>query len=315
MKAWNDFVKPIVVLGVICAVTSALLAVTNNVTAPIIEKNAAATANATRAALLPAGSFAEVKTDVEGVTELYAADDGAAGYVVTAEAKGYGGMVPVMVAFNADGKIAGVNFLSNSETPGLGQKVRSEKFQSQFSGMPAEAFSLSDIDKVAGATISSSAAVTAINAAITAYSAEAGIEQIDLSALSEDEVNAMILPDSGALTAYDIPNADEIAAYKGESYGIIIYAEASGFYKKPLIAAVGFDNDGNITGVWFNAENETEGVGKQVGTDAAFAADFVGDNGVGDSDAIAGATVSSTAAVDAVNNAIAFYQAEMEATA
>lgn len=33
-NTWNDFVKPIVVLGVICLVTSLLLAVTNNVTAP-----------------------------------------------------------------------------------------------------------------------------------------------------------------------------------------------------------------------------------------------------------------------------------------
>ena len=31
-NTWNDFVKPIVVLGVICLVTSLLLAVTNNVT-------------------------------------------------------------------------------------------------------------------------------------------------------------------------------------------------------------------------------------------------------------------------------------------
>ena len=39
-NTWNDFVKPIVVLGVICLVTSLLLAVTNNVTAPIIAENA-----------------------------------------------------------------------------------------------------------------------------------------------------------------------------------------------------------------------------------------------------------------------------------
>ena len=45
-NTWNDFVKPIVVLGVICLVTSLLLAVTNNVTAPIIAENAVKTANA-----------------------------------------------------------------------------------------------------------------------------------------------------------------------------------------------------------------------------------------------------------------------------
>ncbi|MFR9161090.1 MAG: FMN-binding protein [Ruthenibacterium lactatiformans] len=137
-NTWNDFVKPIVVLGVICLVTSLLLAVTNNVTAPIIAENAVKTANATRQALLPsADTFTEVapETPTEGVTAIYKADNDS-GYVITAQAKGYGGEVPVMVAFNAEGTIEAVQFLDNDETPGLGQKVKSEAFQSQFSGMP-----------------------------------------------------------------------------------------------------------------------------------------------------------------------------------
>lgn len=149
-NTWNDFVKPIVVLGVICLVTSLLLAVTNNVTAPIIAENAVKTANATRQALLPsADTFTEVapETPTEGVTAIYKADNDS-GYVITAQAKGYGGEVPVMVAFNAEGTIEAVQFLDNDETPGLGQKVKSEAFQSQFSGMPAEEFGLSDIDAI-----------------------------------------------------------------------------------------------------------------------------------------------------------------------
>ena len=35
-------------------------------------------------------------------------------------------------------------------------------------------------------------------------------------------------------------------AYKGEAYGVVIYAQAEGFYKKPVTAAVGFDDDGVI---------------------------------------------------------------------
>ena len=131
-NTWNDFVKPIVVLGVICLVTSLLLAVTNNVTAPIIAENAVKTANATRQALLPsADTFTEVapETPTEGVTAIYKADNDS-GYVITAQAKGYGGEVPVMVAFNAEGTIEAVQFLDNDETPGLGQKVKSEAFQS-----------------------------------------------------------------------------------------------------------------------------------------------------------------------------------------
>ena len=304
-NTWNDFVKPIVVLGVICLVTSLLLAVTNNVTAPIIAENVVKTANATRQALLPsADTFTEVapETPTEGVTAIYKADNDS-GYVITAQAKGYGGEVPVMVAFNAEGTIEAVQFLDNDETPGLGQKVKSEAFQSQFSGMPAEEFGLSDIDAITGATISSGAAASAINAAIAAYNQEAGVAGEDLSALSPEELRAALLPDAGAITPVDVSADGVTEAYKGEAYGVVIYAQAEGFYKKPVTAAVGFDDDGVITGVYIDASNETAYVGGQVGR-PRFAGQFVGKTSLDGVDAVAGATISSNAAMDAVQKAI-----------
>lgn len=175
MKLWNDFLRPVVTLVVICVVTSALLAYTNGVTAPIIKENTERTANETRAALLPEaeGAFSEVKVDVENVSEAYAADNGA-GYVISAAAKGYGGDVPVMVAFNADGQIEAVKFLDNDETPGLGQKVKDAAFQDQFAGREASAMTLDDIDGLSGATYSTNGALDGINAAIQAYQTIAG---------------------------------------------------------------------------------------------------------------------------------------------
>jgi Na+-translocating ferredoxin:NAD+ oxidoreductase subunit G len=169
-KAWNEFLKPIVVLVVICLVTSTLLAVTNSVTAPIIAEKAQGAAGEARRALLPdADKFVPVEgVDIPGVTDVYKAENGA-GVVITAEASGYGGPVPVMVAFGADGSIAAVKFLENSETPGLGQKVLEEGFGAQFSGKAAQPMTLADIDAISGATISSTAAVNAINSAIAAY--------------------------------------------------------------------------------------------------------------------------------------------------
>ena len=315
MKLWNEFIKPIVVLVVICVITSALLGITNSVTAPVIAENAVKAANDVRTALLPAADGAFTKTEIEpvdGVTEVYTADNGA-GCVISAEAQGYGGSVPVMVAFGKDGAITAVNFLSNSETPGLGQKVRTEKFGAQFTGMEATSFGLSDIDAISGATISSSAAVTAINAAITAYNQVMGIEQVDLSAMSEEEVLAYVLPDGGALTPVDVPNADDSAAYTAANGGIIISSTVDGFYKKPLTAVVGFDADGTVLGVWFDAKNETEGVGQQVGANEAFAAEFVGQSGTAEADVVAGASVSSGYAIDAVNQAMDYFNAAKEA--
>ena len=105
---------------------------------------------------------------VDGVTEVYVADNGA-GAVITAEASGYGGAVPVMVAFNSEGKIEAVQFLDNDETHGLGQKVKDAEFQDQFAGREASEMTINDIDALSGATYSTNGALDGVNAAIKAY--------------------------------------------------------------------------------------------------------------------------------------------------
>ncbi len=312
-KIYSDFIKPIVILTVICVVTSALLAVTNEVTAPIILKAEIDSANAQRATLLPADSFTEIESTTEGVSQIYEADDGT-GYVITSAANGYNGSVPVMVAFDTNGKITGVSFLPNSETPGFGQKVREEDFQGQFAGMDAQPITLSDIDAVSGATVSSSAAVQAINYAIQGYAQVSGFgTEKSVQDLTPDEVHELVLPNSGALTKVDV-SADDIGdVFKGENYGYIVYASEPGYNDKPLTAVVGFDGSGAIVGVWFNSSNETDGLGTQVTTNTEFTQGFIGDSEHANSDAIAGATYSSNAANIAVNKAVQFIMQEMGA--
>lgn len=312
-KVWNDFLKPVVILVLICIVTSALLGATNMLTAPVIVENAIRTANEARRELLPAADkFTEMKVSYDGVVDMYAADNGE-GHIITAAAKGYGGEVPVMVAFDKEGQITAVKFLENTETAGLGQKVHDKKFYSQFAGRSNEKMSLSDIDAITGATITSSAALTAINSAITAYNEEVMGKAIVV--LTPEETRAAILPDAGDITkatlTATIDGVTEV--YKGSNYGLIIYTEVKGFYKKPLFAAVGFDNSAVVTGVWFDASKETEGFGQQVGTSAEFAAQFIGKTSADGIDAIAGATVSSTAAQGAVQLAIDAYSQVKEA--
>ena len=106
-STWNDILKPVVVLTTICLVVSGLLGLTNSVTAPIIEENARLAADAARIELLPTATdgFDFVDgVDMEGVTEIYKARNGA-GYTITAFGKGYGGAVNFMFAFDNDGKI------------------------------------------------------------------------------------------------------------------------------------------------------------------------------------------------------------------
>ena len=162
-------IRPTLILTLICLLATLLLAGLNRLTTPIIAENEAQAANETYAALLPnADGFTARSCNIDGVTAVMEADNGA-GYVITAQSRGYGGQVPAAVAFSPDGTILGVAMMDNSETPGLGQKVTDSAFSGQFSGRAAAEFTIDDIDAITGATISSKAAVSAINLAIEAY--------------------------------------------------------------------------------------------------------------------------------------------------
>ena len=83
--------------------------------------------------------------------------------VIGSSEKGYSGLVKIMVGFNPDGSIKNIVVLEQKETPGLGTKMKSEKFIRQFKGKKPSEFNLKpqknggDVDAIAGATISTRA--------------------------------------------------------------------------------------------------------------------------------------------------------------
>ena len=125
MSVFQDFIKPTLVLAVICLVISFALAKTYSITQPIIDRLAIETANAARAEVLPGASDFEQLTVAnmpEGGLDAYRATDGS-GYVITTVWKGYGGTIKVMFGMDANGVITGAKVLENSETAGLGTKA------------------------------------------------------------------------------------------------------------------------------------------------------------------------------------------------
>ena len=172
-ETWNSLVKPVVVLVVICLITSALLAVTNGATAPIIAKAEKAAAMAAYAEVLPEaeGDFDAVEVDMEGIAELVKANNGA-GYAVKAVGRGYGGDVPVVLGFDAEGTIVNAKFLQNGESAGFGMKLWDGNeagfaFADSLVGKSgAVALHEDGVDGITGATISSKAAVDAVNSAM-----------------------------------------------------------------------------------------------------------------------------------------------------
>jgi len=166
----KDIVMPIAVLVVICLVISAALAVTNNVTKPVIDKGAAERAEAARAEIIPeAQGFVQLSLDgmPASISEAYGTLNDV-GYVFTAVVTGYGGDMTIMCGIANDGTIIMCKTLSHSETKGMGSKTADEPFRSQFVGVDS---TLDGVSAITGATISSKAYLGAVNDIFTAYEA------------------------------------------------------------------------------------------------------------------------------------------------
>ena len=159
-------IRSIIVLVSICAVVSIALALTNSVTAPIIEKNEAGKANAALLEVLPdGGSFETVDmtayTLPSTVTAVYKASSG--GCVVQMTTSGYASGMVIMCGVNADGTVAGSKLLSSSETPSIGGAA-ADSFAPNVVGKTAE--DIDAVEIVSGATKTTAAYRSAVKDAL-----------------------------------------------------------------------------------------------------------------------------------------------------
>ncbi|MBR2264706.1 MAG: FMN-binding protein [Firmicutes bacterium] len=173
----KNMLAPTIVLVCICLVASMLLAATFQITKPIIDDINVRMANESRAEVLPeADGFTQVDAELlDGVTEVYKADNGA-GYVITSAFKGFGGLVTVMTGMDADGVIQNIKVTdASNETPGLGSKTtlpdHTNKFQGVSGTITSDKASTEGtyIAPVTGASYSSKAVFNAVSAALAQY--------------------------------------------------------------------------------------------------------------------------------------------------
>lgn len=168
-KSFNEIIKPVLVLVCICLVVTALLAYINSVTSPIIAKaEQEKTEQAMSEVLADADGFEklEIENLPDRVTEVYSASNGS-GYVFMLTTKGYGGDMKLICGMKADGTIEQCKTLSHAETSGLGSKTAEDPYRNQYCGKNAD--TLSEVDAITGATISSTAYKNAIEDAFKAY--------------------------------------------------------------------------------------------------------------------------------------------------
>ena len=172
--SFKEIAVPAITLFLIATICTAILAVTNNVTAPKIAENNEQAEIATRQLVFEdAKSFSDVKNG-EDATYVEALDEkgNVIGYVFTSSSKGYGGEIRVMTGIGADGKVTGMEILAIEETAGLGMNAKKEDFRKQYVGNDG-AFAVvksdageNQIQALTGATITSQAVTDAVNVAV-----------------------------------------------------------------------------------------------------------------------------------------------------
>ncbi len=190
----KGFVNAIVVLFAITVVMGAALGVVNNITKEPIAKTKQEAKEAASKKVYPSAAKIATSSTVDYATindvvhqlgyptvdidELAVALDssGAAiGYVVTATtSEGYGGDIQIIIGISIDGTVQGLDFLTINETVGFGLNAKEPEFKDQFVGQQVLEFQYTktgasgegEIDAISGATITTSAVVDAVNAAV-----------------------------------------------------------------------------------------------------------------------------------------------------
>ena len=203
------------------------------------------------------------------------------GDVHQGKAVGFGnGEVTARLTLNDDGTIAALVIDASTQTPGFGTRCADEEFTAQFIGKSGPFTLNENVDGLTGATITSTAAVEAINAALTS------------PAMAAEDLEPV---------ATEAPAATEEPAVQTAE---VKTATAAGYDGNEITVQVTDDN-GVITSLTVDASTQTPGLGQKC-AEEAFTSQFIGKSApltLGEGiDAVASATITSQAVVDAVNS-------------
>lgn len=135
--------------------------------------------------IVPGADFQKTEVVAKNILQAHDENGKVVGWVITATGMGYADKIKALVGLNVDGsKITGIYVLDQKETPGLGNKITTIKWNSQFIDQPADIplsvhkrmteaqKKLKDgkIDAISGATISSKAlAEKVVNPAVKKF--------------------------------------------------------------------------------------------------------------------------------------------------
>ena len=292
----GDIVKLALRLFIFALVASVLLAVTNEVTKGPIEQQKLASKMAALNTVLPGCEYEQIEyegiSDDSALDEIFIgknADGSIKGYALTANPQGYGGEIPITLGVSEGGYVTQVYVGSLQETQGLGSRVGDDAFKEQFIAIAADPDTLrNDVDTIAGATISSSAFVNAVQEMLTYTKGTLGIEP---HAGDKDAILAEAAAINGGDEGEDAPVETTTNTY-----------DVTGF--APFKVEIALDDAGKIVSVSVPENNETPGFGADLIADQSVFDALVGqDIATAQIDVKSGVTLTSDAINDALKQA------------
>ena len=292
----GDIVKLALRLFIFALVASVLLAVTNEVTKGPIEQQKLASKMAALNTVLPGCEYEQIEyegiSDDSALDEIFIgknADGSIKGYALTANPQGYGGEIPITLGVSEGGYVTQVYVGSLQETQGLGSRVGDDAFKEQFIAIAADPDTLrNDVDTIAGATISSSAFVNAVQEMLTYTKGTLGIEP---HAGDKDAILAEAAAINGGDEGEDAPVETTTNTY-----------DVTGFAAFKVDVTV--DSNGKIVSVSVPENSETPGLGADLIADQSVFDALVGqDIATAQIDVKSGVTLTSNAINDALKQA------------
>ena len=262
----------------------------------------------------PAGKPAEAET-VEPV-----------GDVLTAAAPGFAGQdVIVNATMNADGTIATLSFDMSKQAPPVCDLCNTDEFKAQFIGKAGPFVKGEGVDIVSGATFTSEGIIAAVN---KLYETEETFAEAPATVIAEGDTAALAVKADGVAVVTPVEGyTGEVAVNLTVENGQVTAGEfaapadtgaepapvdniigtAPGF-QSDVNVSITLAEDGTIAALSIGSADETPGFGTRCGEDEAFINQFVGKKGpfaIGENvDALTGATMTSTAVVEAINVAM-----------
>ncbi|MBR3335363.1 MAG: FMN-binding protein, partial [Clostridia bacterium] len=216
--------------------------------------------------------------------------------VVSAEAteQGFGGEVTVHATI-ADNAISELTIDTPNETEGLGKRASDAEFTEQFIGKTGPfTFGENGIEALSGATVTSNAALKAINKAIGAEEPAAGEPAEEKAEEPAAETEAQTMEEETEEPAAEPAEAETALGTTEQGFG------------GDVTVHVTLDGD-KVQALTIDTPNETAGLGQRA-SEEAFTSQFIGKSapftyGEDGIEALSGATITSDAVLKAINRA------------